>query len=110
MLRLSWLTIVRQPARTALAILGVAAVGALLFDMLLLSRGLVLSFRDLLDRVGFDVRVLASHAPAFSAPPTPNASRVGASIAALADVEEVVRLRFEDVEVEASAPTDVGAP
>ena len=60
MLRLSWLTIIRQPARTALAILGVAAVGALLFDMLLLSRGLVLSFRDLLDRAGFDVRVLAT--------------------------------------------------
>ena len=42
---------------------GVAAIGALLFDMLLLSRGLVVSFGDLLDRSGFDVRVLASDAP-----------------------------------------------
>ena len=31
--------------------------------MLLLSRGLVLSFRDLLDRAGFDIRVLATDAP-----------------------------------------------
>ena len=31
----------RQPGRAALGILGIAAVGALLFDMLLLSRGLV---------------------------------------------------------------------
>ena len=74
MLRLSWLTIIRQPARTALAVLGVAAVGALLFDMLLLSRGLVLSFRDLLDRAGFDIRVLATDAPLFAGPRIPNAT------------------------------------
>ena len=42
-----------------LAILGVAAVGALLFDMLLLSRGLVVSLADQIDRVGFDLRVTA---------------------------------------------------
>ena len=35
----AWRSLVRQPARAALGILGVAAVGALLFDMLLLSRG-----------------------------------------------------------------------
>jgi putative ABC transport system permease protein len=50
----------RQRARTALGILGVAAVGALLFDMLLLSQGLLVSMRDLLDRTGWDVRVTAS--------------------------------------------------
>ena len=42
-------SLVRQPGRAALGILGIAAVGALLFDMLLLSRGLVVSFRHLLD-------------------------------------------------------------
>jgi putative ABC transport system permease protein len=52
----------RQRARTALGILGVAAVGALLFDMLLLSQGLLVSMRDLLDRTGWDVRVTASDA------------------------------------------------
>ena len=44
-LRLAWLTTVRQRHERAWASLGVAAVGALLFDMLLLSRGLVVSFR-----------------------------------------------------------------
>jgi hypothetical protein len=36
---LARLSIIRQPARSALGILGIAAIGALLFDMLLLSRG-----------------------------------------------------------------------
>ena len=33
----AWRSLVRQPARSTLGVLGVAAVGALLFDMLLLS-------------------------------------------------------------------------
>ena len=86
-LRLAWLTIVRQPARTCLGVLGVAAVGALLFDMLLLSRGLVVSFRDLLGRSGFDVRVLATDAPPFAGPTIPHATAVETSIAALPEVE-----------------------
>jgi putative ABC transport system permease protein len=94
MWRLSWLTIVRQPARTMLAILGVAAVGALLFDMLLLSRGLVLSFRDLLDRAGFDIRVLATDAPLFTGPRIPDATAVSNSIAGLPEVESVLQLRL----------------
>ena len=46
----AWRSLVRQPARATLGMLGVAAVGALLFDMLLLSQGLIVSMRDLLDR------------------------------------------------------------
>jgi putative ABC transport system permease protein len=99
MLRLSWLTIVRQPARTALAILGVAAVGALLFDMLLLSRGLVLSFRDLLDGAGFDVRVLATDAPPFAGPRVRDATAVNHAIAALPEVESVLQLRIRSAEL-----------
>jgi len=38
-LRFSWRSLVRQPARATLGVLGVAAVGALLFDMLMLSTG-----------------------------------------------------------------------
>ncbi len=45
-------SLLRQRARSGLGILGVAAVGALLFDMLLLSQGLLVSMRDLLDRTG----------------------------------------------------------
>ncbi len=77
-------------------ILGVAAVGALLFDMLLLSRGLVLSFRDLLDRAGFDVRVLASDAPPFTGPRIPDATAVTRAIAELPEVESVLQLRLRD--------------
>jgi putative ABC transport system permease protein len=59
-LRFAWRSLVRQPARATLGVLGVAAVGALLFDMLMLSDGLIVSMRDLLERTGFDIRVTAS--------------------------------------------------
>jgi putative ABC transport system permease protein len=102
MLRLSWLTIVRQPARAALAILGIAAVGALLFDMLLLSRGLVLSFRDLLDRAGFDIRVLASDAPPFTGPRIPDATAVSSALGRLPEVEAVLQIRLGVAEISGS--------
>ena len=57
-LRLAARTVKRYRAQTVLAITGVAVIGALLFDMLLLSRGLLLSFADLLDRAGYDVRIV----------------------------------------------------
>jgi putative ABC transport system permease protein len=59
-LRFAWRSLMRQPARATLGVLGVAAVGALLFDMLMLSDGLIVSMRDLLERTGFDIRVTAS--------------------------------------------------
>src|SRR6476660_3354792 len=99
MLTLSWLTLIRQPARTALAILGVAAVGALLFDMLLLSHGLVLSFRDLLDRAGFDMRVLATDAAPLAGPRIQDADAVAAAIAALPQVEAVVPVAIRNAEI-----------
>jgi putative ABC transport system permease protein len=108
MLTLSWLTLVRQPARSALAILGVAAVGALLFDMLLLSRGLVLSFRDLLDRAGFDIRVLATDAPPFSGPLLTGATALSQALSRLPEVESVLQLRLRDAELAVPA-TAAGA-
>src|SRR4051812_18966601 len=111
MFRLSLLTLLRQPARTALAILGVAAVGALLFDMLLLSRGLVLSFRDLLDRAGFDIRVLATDAPPFSGPLLTDATALSRAIGRLPEVEAVLQLRLRDAEmVGERAAIAAGAP
>ena len=66
----AWRSLVREPARASLGVLGVAAVGALLFDMLLLSNGLVISMRGLLERTGFDLRVTATDAlPAASGSP-----------------------------------------
>ncbi|HET7221560.1 MAG TPA: FtsX-like permease family protein [Vicinamibacterales bacterium] len=93
-IRFAWLSLVRQPARSLLGILGVAAIGALLFDMLLLSRGLVLSFADLLGRSGFDVRVLASDAPPLAGPRLTGASALASEIAALPEVEDVFQLRL----------------
>jgi ABC-type lipoprotein release transport system permease subunit len=86
----------RQPGRAALGILGIAAVGALLFDMLLLSRGLVVSFRDLLDSVGFDVRVMATDTIPVGGPPIPHASQLAREIAALPEVADTVAIRMAD--------------
>jgi putative ABC transport system permease protein len=83
-------SLVRQPGRTALGMLGIAAVGALLFDMLLLSRGLVVSFRDLLDRVGFDVRVTVTDGVPYSGPRIEDVSRLADELAALPEVASVV--------------------
>ena len=59
-LAFAWRSLLRRRGRSALGILGIAAAGALMFDMLLLSRGLLVSVRELLDAFGFDVRVFAS--------------------------------------------------
>ena len=57
---LAWRTIRQHPIRGVLATIGVAFIGALLFDMLMLSHGLVDSFAALLDDAGYDIRVMAS--------------------------------------------------
>lgn len=90
----AWRSLVRQPARAILGILGIAAVGALLFDMLLLSNGLVLSMQDLLERTGFDIRVSAgSSAPPWNGPDIPDATAIAAALAALPEVDAVVPIR-----------------
>jgi putative ABC transport system permease protein len=98
-LAFAWRSLVRQPARALLGILGVAAVGALLFDMLLLSEGLVVSMRDLLERSGFDVRVGATDRPG-GGPLMPQAATLAERIAALPSVRSVVTLRFADAGLE----------
>jgi ABC-type lipoprotein release transport system permease subunit len=90
----------RQPGRASLGILGIAAVGALLFDMLLLSRGLVVSFRDLLDDVGFDVRVLASDAVVIGGPRISSAAGVARDLTALPAVAEAMSLRMAEAEAD----------
>lgn len=99
-LAFAWRSLVRQPARAALGILGVAAVGALLFDMLMLSRGLVVSMRDLLDRAGFDVRVTATPSMPPSGPMIAGATNVAARLAALPEVDEAVPLRVATAQIE----------
>ncbi len=103
-LAFAWRSLVRQPARASLGILGVAAVGALLFDMLLLSDGLVTSMREMLERTGFDIRVTATGDLPRGGRRIANASAVTASFAALPEVERALAIRFVDARL-ASAPT-----
>ena len=91
---LAWRSLTRQPARAVLAVAGIAVVGALLFDMLLLSRGLVVSFRDILDSAGFDVRVTATESQPIVGPPLRGAEAVADVVRSLPEVQEVVPLRF----------------
>lgn len=104
-LAFAWRTLVRQPARATLGVLGIAAVGALLFDMLLLSNGLILSMSDLLDRSGFEVRVTASPALPGTGPRILSAAAIATRIATLPEVDEAIALRFGTGEVE---PADAG--
>jgi putative ABC transport system permease protein len=92
-LQLAWRTVRRYRAQTLLAIAGVAVIGALLFDMLLLSRGLLLSFSDLLDRAGYDVRIVGGGGLTlrFSIADSANLVR---DVAALPDVQRVVSIRL----------------
>ena len=92
-------SLVRQPARAALGVLGVAAVGALLFDMLLLSHGLVISLRDLLERSAYDVRVGASDRPG-GGPLMPDAIVAAQRIAGLPSVRSVLTVRMADASLE----------
>lgn len=93
-------SLVRQPARAALGILGVTAVGALLFDMLLLSQGLIVSMADLLERTGFDVRVTTTAELPRSAPPIEGATSAVSSIAGLPQVKNAIAIRFVDVTID----------
>jgi putative ABC transport system permease protein len=98
-LAFAWRSLVRQPARATLGVMGVAAVGALLLDMLLLSEGLVVSMRDLLERSGYDVRVGAADRPG-GGPLMPEADAIATRIATLPSVRSVITLRMAEATVE----------
>jgi putative ABC transport system permease protein len=100
----AWRSLVRQPARASLGVLGVAAVGALLFDMLLLSNGLVISMRGLLERTGFDLRVTATDALPGSGPLIPKAVGVTQAISKLPSVRSAVALRFANAFIQNGTP------
>jgi putative ABC transport system permease protein len=89
--QLAWRTMMAEPTRASLAVVGVAVIGALLFDMLMLSRGLLVSFHELLDAAGYDVRV-ASTDTLLRVPMT-QASVLAADIGRLREVQEVAIVR-----------------
>ena len=92
--------LIRQPGRAILGIAGIAATGALLFDMLMLSRGLVVSMEQLLSGAGFDIRVSATQATPLTGPPIRNMADTVAALAALPEIEDVVPLRIGDALVD----------
>ncbi len=101
-------SLVRQPARAILGVLGVAAVGALLFDMLLLSQGLIVSMRDLLNRSGWDIRVSAGELPGRGGRITA-ATSTAERIAALASVKSVLIVRLANARIEPASGPSISA-
>ena len=103
-LRFAWRSLVRQPARAFLGVLGVAAVGALLFDMLMLLDGLIVSMRDMLERTGFDIRITASGDLRRMGDRMHHTDATLATIRQLPHVGTVLAVRF--VAAEAAPPED----
>lgn len=96
---LAWRCWIRQPARAWLGVCGIAAVGALLFDMLLLSQGLVISFADALESMAFDVRVTATDSLPGTGPELEDGALLSEQFLTLDDIESAVALRFSFVEL-----------
>ena len=86
--------IVRQPGRAILGIAGIAATGALLFDMLMLSQGLVISMERLLAGAGFDIRVTATQASPMAGPAIPNVTRTVAVLEKVPGIDDIVPVRL----------------
>lgn len=102
-LAFAWRSLVRQPARATLGVLGVAAVGALLFDMLMLSDGLIVSMRDLLERTGFDIRVTASGDIRRVGDRMHDTDATLAAIRRLPQVRTVLAIRFVEAAADGAA-------
>jgi hypothetical protein len=98
-LAFAWLRVRREPGRLALGVAGVTAIGALLFDMLLLSNGLLVSFRERLDRSGFDVRAISSDSPVIAGPPLDNVSAKMALLRDAPSIAAVQRVRIGSADV-----------
>jgi putative ABC transport system permease protein len=99
----AWRSLVRQPARATLGVLGVAAVGALLFDMLMLSDGLIVSMRDLLERTGFDIRITASGDLRRAGDRMHDTNATLAALRRLPQLGTVLAIRFVEAETDGPA-------
>jgi ABC-type lipoprotein release transport system permease subunit len=117
-LAFAWLRLRREPGRMLLGVIGATAIGALLFDMLLLSNGLLVSFRERLDRSGFDVRVIASESAVIAGPPIDHVSAKLTELGREPSIAAVQRVRVASADVAdhpstrhlAVAGVDLGAP
>jgi len=114
----AWLRVRREPGRMLLGVIGVTAIGALLFDMLLLSNGLLVSFRERLDRSGFDVRVIASESAVIAGPPIDDVSARLKELNRQPSIAAAQRVRVASADMAGAASTrhiavagvDLGAP
>ena len=106
-LRAAWSV---SPRERMLGILGVTAVGALLFDMLLLSQGMIVSMRDLLDRTGYDVRVTTTAELPRTAPRVKDAAGTVDGDSPAARRPDGHRIRFADVVAERGEGEPLTAP
>jgi putative ABC transport system permease protein len=92
---LAWRTAKRYRARAILAVVGVAVIGALNFDMLLLARGLLVSFTDLINNTGYNVRVVGSAGLPLARLPVEDAGKLVEQIRGLPEVASVAMMRTE---------------
>jgi putative ABC transport system permease protein len=99
-LAFAWRGLIRQPGRAILGIAGIAATGALLFDMLMLSQGLVISMERLLTGTGFDIRVTATQATPLTGPPLADVASAVAALRTIPQIEDVVPMRMGAAEVD----------
>jgi len=90
---LAWRTARRYRARAVLAVCGIAVIGALNFDMLMLSRGLMLSFAGLINGTGYDVRIAGSAGLPLARTPIDRASALLAQVQALPEVASAAMMR-----------------
>jgi putative ABC transport system permease protein len=92
---LAWRTARRYRARAVLAVVGVAVIGALNFDMLLLAHGLLLSFADLINNTGYNIRIVGSAGLPLARLPVEDAGALVEQIRGLPQVASVAMLRTE---------------
>jgi putative ABC transport system permease protein len=92
---LAWRTARRYRARAVLAVVGVMVIGALNFDMLLLSQGLLLSFADLINSSGYNIRIVGSAGLPLARLPVEDAGALVTQIRGLPQVRSVAIMRTE---------------
>jgi ABC-type lipoprotein release transport system permease subunit len=103
-LAFAWRSLVRQPARAVLGVAGIAVVGALLFDMLLLAGGLVVSFERLLESVGYDVRATATDTVPGTGPLVADGAGLVRRLEALDQIADASGFRFGRAEAAGARP------
>jgi putative ABC transport system permease protein len=87
---LAWATLRRHPARTTLAVLGIAVAAALLLDMVMLATGMRTSFRALMLTRGYQLRIAPKGTLPFDSEATiDGADAIVAALRANPDIKAV---------------------